>query len=126
MSKKQIDIESILVEALRRSDAEHRRAYLEAACGIDTELRAEIDSLVCAYEDGKVVFGVTVIVADEDSGEESTYQIVGEDEADIKQGKISYSSPIARGLIGKSEGDVALVKTPGGDKEYEILEVKYL
>ena len=75
---------------------------------------------------GKVVFGATVELADEDSGEEVTYQIVGEDEADIKHGRISVSSPIARALIGKEEGDVAVVQAPGGTREYEILVVRYV
>ena len=74
---------------------------------------------------GKVVFGATVDLADEDSGEELTYQIVGEDEADIKQGLISVSSPIARALIGKEEGDVATVVAPGGERNLEIVEVRY-
>jgi transcription elongation factor GreA len=72
------------------------------------------------------VFGTTVDLVDEDTGDEVTYQIVGDDEADIKQGRISVSSPIARALIGKSEGDIAVVNTPGGKKEYEIVEVKYI
>ncbi|MEJ2345432.1 MAG: transcription elongation factor GreA [Gammaproteobacteria bacterium] len=76
--------------------------------------------------DGKVVFGVTVDLVDEDTGAEVTYQIVGDDEANIKEGRISVSSPIARALIGKMEGDIALVKAPGGDKEYEIAAVRYI
>jgi transcription elongation factor GreA len=74
---------------------------------------------------GKVVFGVTVDVLDVDKDEEHTFMIVGDDEADIKQGKISISSPIARGLIAKGEGDVALVDAPGGKREFEILAVRY-
>ncbi len=74
---------------------------------------------------GKVIFGATVVLSDEDSGEEMTYQIVGDDEADIKEGRISVSSPIARALIGKEEGDIATVAAPGGEKEYEIVEVRY-
>jgi len=74
---------------------------------------------------GKVVFGATVLISDEDTGDEVTYQIVGEDEANIKEGKISFGSPIARGLIGKLEGDVANVLTPGGEKSFEIIEVRY-
>ena len=73
-----------------------------------------------------VVFGATVALADLDSSDQVTYQIVGDDEADIKQGKISISSPIARALIGKSAGDVAEVQAPGGIREYEILDVKYI
>jgi transcription elongation factor GreA len=74
---------------------------------------------------GKVVFGATVDLSDEDSGEELTYQIVGEDEADIKHGLISVSSPIARALIGKEEGDIATVVAPGGERNLEIVEVRY-
>jgi transcription elongation factor GreA len=76
--------------------------------------------------DGRCVFGATVELEELGSGEAVTYQIVGDDEADIKSGKISISSPIARALIGKYSGDVAEVRAPGGIKEYEILDVKYL
>ena len=76
--------------------------------------------------EGRVVFGATVNIEDLDSGDNKTYQIVGEDEADIKNGKISVSSPIARGLIGKSAGEVAEVIAPGGTREYEILDVLYI
>ena len=76
--------------------------------------------------DGRVVFGATVDLEDEDSGAKVTYQIVGDDEADLKQGLISISSPIARALIGKHEGDVADVQAPGGVKSYEIIQVRYI
>ena len=76
--------------------------------------------------EGRCVFGATVELEDLESGDKNTYQIVGDDEADIKQGKISISSPIARALIGKSAGDVAEVMAPGGIREYEILDVKYI
>jgi transcription elongation factor GreA len=75
---------------------------------------------------GKVVFGATVDLEEEESGDPVTYQIVGEDEADLKQGRISVGSPIARALIGKVEGDVAEVQAPGGIKRYEVIEVRYL
>jgi transcription elongation factor GreA len=75
--------------------------------------------------DGRVVFGSTVDLEDEDSGSSVTYQIVGDDEADLKQGLISISSPIARALIGKVAGDVAEVQAPGGIKSYEITGVRY-
>jgi len=75
---------------------------------------------------GKVVFGSTVDLIDEDSGAEITYTIVGEDEADIRTGMISYTSPIARALIGKSEGDSASFQAPGGEKNFEIVEVRYV
>ena len=72
-----------------------------------------------------VVFGATVALADLDSSDQVTYQIVGDDEADIRHGKISINSPIARALIGKGEGDVAEVQAPGGVRSYEILSVRY-
>ena len=75
---------------------------------------------------GRVVFGATVELEDEDSGDSVTYQIVGEDEADLKLGLINVSSPIARALIGKEEGDVATVNSPGGSREVEILSVNYV
>ena len=74
---------------------------------------------------GRVVFGATVELEDEASGDAVTYQIVGEDEADIKFGRISVGSPIARALIGKEAGDVAVVNAPGGAKNYEVIEVRY-
>lgn len=76
--------------------------------------------------DGRVVFGATVELEDQDSGNTVTYQIVGDDEADLKQGKISLNSPVARALIGKFSGDLVEVQTPGGVREYEILDVKYV
>ncbi len=76
--------------------------------------------------DGRVVFGATVELEDIEGGKTVTYQIVGDDEADIKSGKVSINSPVARALIGKYEGDVAVVHTPGGVREYEVLDVKYV
>jgi transcription elongation factor GreA len=78
------------------------------------------------HADGRCVFGATVELEDANTGNTVTYQIVGDDEADIKQGKISISSPLARALIGKSPGDLAEVRAPGGVREYEILDVKYI
>ena len=75
--------------------------------------------------DGRVVFGATVEMEDMDGGKAVTYQIVGDDEADLKQGKISLNSPVARAMIGKYAGDVVEVQTPGGVREYEILDVRY-
>lgn len=75
--------------------------------------------------DGRCVFGATVDIEDQDSDESVTYQIVGEDEADIKSGKLSVASPMARALIGKYAGDVAQVQAPGGLREYEIIDVRY-
>ena len=76
--------------------------------------------------DGRCVFGATVELEDMDSGQIVTYQIVGDDEADIKDNKISISSPIARALIGKYAGDVAEVQAPGGVREYEVIDVRYI
>jgi transcription elongation factor GreA len=75
--------------------------------------------------DGRCVFGATVDIEDQDSGDAKTYQIVGEDEADIKAGKLSVASPMARALIGKYAGDIAQVQAPGGIREYEIIDVRY-
>lgn len=86
---------------------------------------AQIIDVTQLNANGKVVFGATVDLVESESGDEVTYQIVGDDEADIKAGKISVSSPIARALIGKEIDDVALVKAPGGDREYEIVNVRY-
>jgi transcription elongation factor GreA len=76
--------------------------------------------------DGRCVFGATVELEDLDSGQVVTYQIVGDDEADIKESKISISSPIARALIGKYAGDIADVQAPGGVREYEVIDVRYI
>ena len=76
--------------------------------------------------DGRVVFGATVDLEELEAGKAVTYQIVGDDEADIKAGKVSINSPVARALIGKYAGDVAEVQTPGGLREYEVLDVKYI
>ncbi|HET7395254.1 MAG TPA: transcription elongation factor GreA [Gammaproteobacteria bacterium] len=86
---------------------------------------AEIIDVTQLNAGGKVVFGATVMLSDEENGNEVTYQIVGEDEADIKQNRISVNSPIARGLIGKQEGDIAVVKTPAGERQFEVIEVRY-
>ena len=75
---------------------------------------------------GRVVFGSTVVLHDHDSDAEITYQIVGEDEADIKQGRVSFTSPVARALIGRCQGDDVTVRTPTGERDYEILEVRYV
>jgi transcription elongation factor GreA len=80
---------------------------------------------VGAANPGKVVFGATVQLEEVESGETITYQIVGDIEADIKHNRIAISSPIARAMIGKEEGDVAVVQAPGGVREYEIIEVSY-
>lgn len=87
---------------------------------------AQIIDVTTMPNNDKVIFGVTVDLINVDTDEEVTYQIVGDDEADIKNNKISVSSPIARALVGKEVGDVAVVKAPGGEIEYEIDAVKHL
>ena len=87
---------------------------------------AQIINIALLDIDGRVVFGVTVDLAETETGDKVSYQIVGEDEADLKLGKVSFTSPIARALIGKSAGDVAEVRAPGGTREFEIVDVRYL
>ena len=86
---------------------------------------AQVIDVTKANANGKVVFGATVDLMDDETEEEITYQIVGEDEADLKHNKISITSPVARALIGKQEGDIAEVQAPGGIRSYEIVEVRY-
>lgn len=86
---------------------------------------AEVIDPLKLPQDGRVVFGVTVVIENLDTEEQKHYKIVGDDEADFKANKISINSPIARGLIGKSEGDEAKIQTPSGEVEYEIVEVLY-
>jgi transcription elongation factor GreA len=108
--------------------AKEKQSFIE---GRISELEGKLSNLQIIdtrtlNTEGSVVFGATVRFEDVGSGESKTYQIVGEDEADIKSGMISIGSPIARALIGKSEGDITEVNTPGGIKEYEIIEVLYV
>jgi len=106
--------------------ARERQGFIEARIGdIESKLAnaQEIDPRLLDAE-GRCVFGATVDV-EEDGGEKTTWQIVGEDEADIKAGKISYSSPLGRALIGKESGEKVEVQTPGGVKRYDILDVRY-
>lgn len=105
----------------QQSFIEGRISELEEKLG-----NAEIIDVRRLNAGGKIVFGATVDLIDEASGEEVTYQVVGNDEADIKEGRISLSSPIARALIGKEEGDLATVHAPGGVKKYEIVAVRYV
>ncbi len=87
---------------------------------------AEIIDVTALPASGRVVFGATVELEDQSGGATVRYQLVGDDEADIKQGLLSVSSPIARALIGKTEGDVVDVTTPGGTRSYEIVSVRYV
>ncbi len=107
--------------------AKERQSFIEGRIAdLESKLsNAQVIDPSLLDPDGRCVFASTVELEDVASGDVVTYQIVGEDEADIKEGKISISSPIARSLIGKFAGDVAEVNAPGGVKEYEILDVRY-
>ena len=107
--------------------AKERQSFIEGRIAeVEAKLsNAQIIDPAALDADGRCVFGATVELEDQDNGDSVTYQIVGDDEADIKAGKISVSSPIARALIGKYAGDVAEVMAPGGLRAYEVLEVRY-
>lgn len=107
--------------------AKERQGFIEGRIAeLESKLAtAQIIDPKDLEQDGRVVFGTSVQLLDLESDQESVYQVVGEDEADLKLGKISISSPIARALIGKSAGDVVSVQAPGGAREVEILEVRY-
>ncbi|NLD69926.1 MAG: transcription elongation factor GreA [Limnobacter sp.] len=107
--------------------ARERQAFVEGRIAeIESKLaNAQVIDPTTLEADGRVVFGATVELEELESGETVTYQIVGDDEADIKSGRISVSSPIARALIGRNVDDVAEVKAPGGLREYQILDVRY-
>ncbi|MDP1606522.1 MAG: transcription elongation factor GreA [Rhodocyclaceae bacterium] len=107
--------------------AKERQSFVEGRIQeVDGKLgNAQIIDPRSLDADGRVVFGATVDLEDIDGAKTVTYQIVGDDEADLKQGKISLNSPVARALIGKFSGDVTEVQTPGGRREYEILDVRY-
>lgn len=104
----------------QQSFAEGRIADIEGKLS-----RAQIIDISTLPANGRIVFGTTVDLVDEDSGGEVTYKIVGEDEADIKKGMISITSPIARALIGKEEGEAIIVRAPGGERNYEVMDVRY-
>lgn len=108
--------------------AKERQSFIEGRIAeVEGKLsNAQIIDPSLLDAEGRCVFGATVALEDMDNGELATYQIVGDDEADIKQGKISISSPIARALIGKHAGDQAEVMAPGGIRTYEVLDVRYL
>ncbi len=107
--------------------AKERQGFLEGRIkDLEGKLsNAQIIDPILLDADGRCVFGATVDLEDQESGDGVTYQIVGEDEADIKQGKLSFGSPMARALIGKYAGDIAQVQAPGGVREYEIIDVRY-
>ncbi len=107
--------------------AREQQGFIEGRISeIESKLStAEVIDVTTLTNTGKVVFGATVDLTDEDTGKSVTYRIVGEDEADIRAGRIAVTSPIARALVGKSVGDVADVAAPGGTKSFEIVAVRY-
>jgi len=107
--------------------AKERQGFLEGRIkDLEGKLsNAQIIDPALLDADGRCVFGATVDLEDQESGDAVTYQIVGEDEADIKLGKLSFGSPMARALIGKYAGDIAQVQAPGGIREFEIIDVRY-
>lgn len=106
--------------------AKERQAFIEGRIAeIESKLaQAQVIEIHTLANDGRVVFGATIDLLDLESEEEISYQIVGDDEADVKQGKISVNTPVARSLIGKHSGDVVEVKVPSGTKEYEIIDIR--
>ncbi len=107
--------------------AKERQAFIESRVAEIEDKIARAHVIDVSKLSGKhVKFGATVNLIDEDTGDKSKYKIVGEDESDVKAGKISITSPIARALIGKAEGDVVEVMAPGGARSYEIVKVKFL
>jgi len=136
-TKERPDVIQAIAEARAQGDisenaeyeaAKERQGFIEGRIiEIESKLAsAQIINPAQLDGDGRVVFGATVDLEDQDSGEKVTYQIVGDDEADIKDNKISISSPIARALIGKYAGDLAEVNAPGGVREYEVVDVRYV
>jgi transcription elongation factor GreA len=108
--------------------AKEQQSFLEGRI-VEVEgklAQSQIIDVTKLVQNGRAVFGTTVVLINLATDETVTYKIVGDDEADLKQGMISVNSPIARAIIGKSEGDIVLVQTPGGEVEYELSEVKYL
>lgn len=131
------DVISAIAEARAHGDlrenaeyhaAKEQQGFIEARI---KELEGKLSNLqvidvMTVNAKGKIVFGSTVELLDEDAGKQIVYKIVGEDESDIKTGMISYNSPIARALIGKNEGDIVTFSAPGGEKHYEVIEVRYI
>lgn len=117
-----------LSENAEYESAKERQSFIEGRIAeLESKLAAaQIIDPSTLQADGRVVFGATVSLEEIETSEKVMYQIVGEDEADLKLNKISVGSPLARALIGKAAGDVAEFRAPGGDREYEILEVKYV
>jgi len=116
-----------LSENAEYAAAKERQSFVEGRIAEISSRMSHVQIIDPAtIKNEKVVFGATVKICNSDTGEESKYQIVGQDEADVVSGSISIMSPIARALIGKKPGDIATVKTPKGEVEYEILEIEYV
>lgn len=136
-TKDRPDVINAIAEARAQGDlsenaeydaAKERQAFIEGRIA-DLEGKLGAAQIIDPAEldaDGRVVFGSTVDLEDLESGDKVAYQIVGTDEADLKLSKVSVTSPIARALIGKHAGDVVVVQAPSGEREYEILEVRYI
>ena len=126
------EIIAAIAEALKENAEYHAAREQQGFCegrikDIEAKLsNAQVIDVTKMPNNGRVIFGATVTVLNLDSDEEQTYRIVGDDEADFKQNLISVNSPIARGLIGKEEDDVVVIKTPGGEVEFEVIKVEYL
>ncbi len=117
-----------LTENAEYDSAKERQGFIEGRIvELESKLgRAQVIDPKTINADGRCVFGATVVLEDVQNGDVVTYQVVGDDEADIKQRKVSISSPIARALIGKYSGDIAEVQAPGGIREYEVVNVQYI
>ena len=114
-----------LSENAEYHSAREKQSFIEGRIKELEGLLSRADVIDPAKLSGPIKFGATVTIVDEDTDEERTYQIVGEPEADLEKGLLNVKSPIARALIGKEEGDSVEVRTPGGDRSYEVLAVKY-
>jgi transcription elongation factor GreA len=106
--------------------AREKQSFIEGRIGELEAILSRAEVIDPARLSGTVKFGATVVLVDEDTDEEKTYQIVGEPEADIEKGRLNIASPLARALIGKDEGDSVEVRTPGGERSYEILSVSFI
>lgn len=114
-----------LSENAEYHSAKEKQSFIEGRIKEIEGILARADVIDTSKLSGPIKFGATIKIVDEDTDEEKTYQIVGEPEADLENGKLNMKSPLARSLIGKEEGDSVEVRTPGGEKSYEILSVSY-
>ena len=115
-----------LSENAEYHSAKEKQSFIEGRIKEIEGILSLADVIDTAKMSGPIKFGATVTLVDEDTDEEKTYQIVGEPEADLEKGLLNIKSPIARALIGKEEGDSIEVRTPGGEKSYEVLSIKYV